>query len=160
MNSVGLPAPVGVRDASPRTAIRPMRTSDAAAWDDYVNGHPQATFFHRTGWSRVLVEVMRHRRHDLVAERDGRLAGVLPLVEVRSRLFGHSLTSLPFAVYGGFKLKPTVPGLSGKLYGPYAGLCLETQIWPDAINHPGFPNAVLRPGEVLRQETDYVFSKS
>lgn len=63
-------------------------------------------------------------------------------------------------LYCGFKLKPTVPGLSGKLYGPYAGLCLETQIWPDAINHPGFPNAVLRPGEVLRQETDYVFSKS
>ncbi|TRL37017.1 aldose epimerase family protein [Rhizobium straminoryzae] len=63
-------------------------------------------------------------------------------------------------LYAGFKLKPTVPGLSGKLYGPYAGLCLETQIWPDAINHAGFPNAVLRPGEVLRQETDYVFSRS
>ncbi|MCO5733494.1 aldose epimerase family protein [Rhizobium sp. SSA_523] len=63
-------------------------------------------------------------------------------------------------LYCGFKLKPTVPGLFGKLYGPYAGLCLETQIWPDAINHEGFPSAVLRPGEVLRQETDYVFSKS
>ena len=63
-------------------------------------------------------------------------------------------------LYCGFKLKPTVPGLTGKLYGPYAGLCLETQIWPDAINHDGFPKAVLRPGEVLRQETDYVFSRS
>jgi aldose 1-epimerase len=37
---------------------------------------------------------------------------------------------------------------------------METQVWPDAINHAGFPNAVLRPGEVLRQETDYIFSKS
>ncbi|WP_430307761.1 aldose epimerase family protein [Rhizobium sp. 0TCS1.26] len=63
-------------------------------------------------------------------------------------------------LYCGFKLKPTVPGLGGAVYHPYGGLCLETQIWPDAINHDGFPSAILRPGEVLRQETDYVFAKS
>ena len=62
--------------------------------------------------------------------------------------------------YAGFKLDVPVPGLDGRKYGPFAGFCLETQIWPDAINHEGFPNAVLRPGEVLRQETDYIFSKS
>ncbi len=62
--------------------------------------------------------------------------------------------------YAGFKLDVPVPGLDGRKYGPFAGFCLETQIWPDAINHDGFPNAVLRPGEVLRQETDYIFSKS
>ena len=62
--------------------------------------------------------------------------------------------------YAGFKLDVPVPGLDGHRYGPFAGFCLETQVWPDAINHAGFPNAVLRPGEVLRQETDYVFSKS
>jgi len=61
--------------------------------------------------------------------------------------------------YAGFKLDVAVPGHQGRRYGPFAGFCLETQIWPDAINHPHFPNAVLRPGEVLRQETDYVFSK-
>lgn len=61
--------------------------------------------------------------------------------------------------YAGFKLDVAVPGHEGRRYGPFAGFCLETQIWPDAINHPNFPNAVLRPGEVLRQDTDYVFSK-
>jgi aldose 1-epimerase len=60
-------------------------------------------------------------------------------------------------VYGGYKLKPTVPGLDGELYGPWAGLALETQVWPDAPNHPDFPSAVLRPGETMRQQTDYVF---
>ena len=59
--------------------------------------------------------------------------------------------------YCGFKLKPTVPGLEGRLHQPFAGLCLETQVWPDAPNHPDFPSAVLRPGETLRQQTDYVF---
>jgi aldose 1-epimerase len=62
--------------------------------------------------------------------------------------------------YAGFKLAVPVPGMDGRRYAPYAGFCLETQIWPDAINHETFPKAVLRPGETLRQETDYVFSKS
>ncbi|WDZ78995.1 galactose mutarotase [Ensifer adhaerens] len=63
-------------------------------------------------------------------------------------------------LYTGAKLNIPVPGLEGRRYGPFAGFCLETQIWPDAINHPGFPNAVLRPGEIRGQETDYVFMKS
>jgi aldose 1-epimerase len=62
--------------------------------------------------------------------------------------------------YAGVKLDVAVPGLEGRRYGPYAGFCLETQIWPDAVNHDAFPQAVLRPGEVLRQETDYIFSKN
>lgn len=61
--------------------------------------------------------------------------------------------------YAGVYLNVPVPGLEGRKYGAFAGFCLETQVWPDAINQSGFPNAVLRPGEVLRQETDYVFSK-
>jgi aldose 1-epimerase len=62
--------------------------------------------------------------------------------------------------YTGFKLNVPVAGHDGKRIGPFAGFCLETQIWPDAVNHEGFPNAVLRPGEVLRQETDYIFTRS
>ena len=46
-------------------------------------------------------DVFRHNTHYLIAERDSRVVAVLPLAEVKSRLFGHALTSLPFAVYGG-----------------------------------------------------------
>jgi aldose 1-epimerase len=63
-------------------------------------------------------------------------------------------------VYAAFKLDVPVPGLGGRHYGPYAGLCMETQVWPDAVNHANFPNAILRPGEVLQQETDYIFQKN
>jgi Galactose mutarotase and related enzymes len=62
--------------------------------------------------------------------------------------------------YAGVYLDVPVPGLEGRRYGPFSGFCLETQIWPDAVNHDGFPNAILRPGETLRQETEYVFAKS
>lgn len=84
--------------------IKSLQSQDknmAKAWDAFVFSHPQATFFHRAGWQRILEEVYRHRCHFLYAEREGQLAGVLPLAHVNSRLFGKSLASLPFAVYGG-----------------------------------------------------------
>ncbi len=49
-------------------------------------------------------------------------------------------------------------GIDTPQHGRYAGLCLETQNWPDAPNKPGFPSAVLRPGKPLRQATRYHFS--
>jgi len=73
----------------------------SARWDAFVLAHPQATFFHRSGWLRVIEKSFGHRGFFLCAEREGVIEGVLPLVEVKSRLFGHSVSSLPFAVYGG-----------------------------------------------------------
>jgi len=43
-------------------------------------------------------------------------------------------------------------------YGPYHGLCLETQHYPDAPNKPDFPSAVLRPGETFKHTTIHKFS--
>lgn len=56
-------------------------------------------------------------------------------------------------VYAGHKMDIPVPGLGGRRYGAYAGLALEPQVWPDAVNHSHFPQMVLRPGETYRQES-------
>lgn len=72
-----------------------------ARWDAYVAAAAAATFFHRAGWQNILEEVFAHRTHYLYAERDGTLVGILPLAQMKSRLFGHALVSLPFCVYGG-----------------------------------------------------------
>lgn len=53
-----------------------------------------------------------------------------------------------------------VPGLGGRRYGHHSGMCLETQIWPDAPNRADYPSAVLRPGERREQRTVYRFSRS
>jgi FemAB-related protein (PEP-CTERM system-associated) len=82
-------------------AIRAAGERDAVSWDDYVLRHPQGTFFHRYGWKRLLESTYRYPGHYLLAEREGRICGVLPLGEVRHLLFGHSLVSVPFCVYGG-----------------------------------------------------------
>jgi FemAB-related protein (PEP-CTERM system-associated) len=81
--------------------IRPLQQQDAARWDAFVQKCPEATFFHRAGWKNVIERAFGHRTHFLYAESAGEIQGVLPLAEIKSRLFGHSLSSLPFCVYGG-----------------------------------------------------------
>ncbi|MCB1775381.1 MAG: peptidoglycan bridge formation protein FemAB, partial [Gammaproteobacteria bacterium] len=84
-----------------RLCIRPAAETDAEAWDRYVTAHADGTFFHRYGWKRLLESTYRYPGHYLLAEDDAGIRGVLPLGEVRHLLFGHSLISVPFCVYGG-----------------------------------------------------------
>lgn len=46
----------------------------------------------------------------------------------------------------------------GIVYNKYAGLCLETQHYPDSPNQPSFPNTILNPGEKFHHTTVYSFS--
>lgn len=81
--------------------IRRLEEIGAGPWDAFVACCPEATFFHRSGWKEVLEQAVGLRTHFLCAVADGDIQGVLPLAEVRSLLFGSSLVSLPFCVYGG-----------------------------------------------------------
>ena len=89
-------------DGSPvAVAVRPFRPEDAGRWDDFVRARADGTFFHLSAWRRVIERAFGHRTHYLLAERAGIVTGVLPLTHVRSALFGSSLISNAFAVYGG-----------------------------------------------------------
>ncbi|MFI9276021.1 aldose epimerase family protein [Kitasatospora sp. NPDC052896] len=46
-----------------------------------------------------------------------------------------------------------VTGESGQPFGPYAGVALETQHFPDSPHHPEYPSTELRPGEEFRSVT-------
>jgi FemAB-related protein (PEP-CTERM system-associated) len=81
--------------------VLPLPVERESSWDAYVRAHTDGTFFHLSGWRNVLARAFGHRGHYLLAEQDGRICGVLPLAEMRSRLFGHTLVSTPFCVYGG-----------------------------------------------------------
>lgn len=89
------------QQVSGKLAVRPMSPADAAAWDAFVFSHPEGTFFHRSGWNRIFRETFRFDVHSLLAERQGRIVGILPLVLQRSLLFGKALISSPFCVEGG-----------------------------------------------------------
>jgi serine/alanine adding enzyme len=71
-------------------------------WDAFAARSEDATFCHLYGWRDVMAGVLGHESLFLGArDSSGALRGILPLVRVRSRLFGHYLVSLPFLNYGG-----------------------------------------------------------
>jgi FemAB-related protein (PEP-CTERM system-associated) len=73
-----------------------------ADWDNFVRAQPGWVHFHLYGWRTVIERVFIHKCIYLAARDDaGRIAGVLPLIRVRSLIFGHFLVSMPFLNYGG-----------------------------------------------------------
>jgi FemAB-related protein (PEP-CTERM system-associated) len=122
-------------------------------WDRFVADCPGASFFHRAGWQRIVQDVFRHPTFFLYAERDGRIEGVLPLAHIRSMLFGKSLVSLPFAVYGG------VAALNGE-----AGASLEAEAERLAqrlgVEHLEFRNVLPRHADWPTQDLYVTFRKA
>lgn len=84
-----------------KVLVKSLDLTDLDRWDAYVQGAQSATFFHRAGWKSVLERAFGHKAHFLYAECAGAIVGILPLAQVKSALFGNSLSSLPFCVYGG-----------------------------------------------------------
>ena len=102
------PAPEAVVKVAAEPAVpeQPLRVREIlpgedARWDSYVSRHAHGTFFHRTGWSRVVAEQFHHYPHHLVVEQGRRWLGVLPLFLTKSPFLGKNLVSVPYAVYGG-----------------------------------------------------------
>ncbi len=60
--------------------------------------------------------------------------------------------------YTGNFLDGTNTGKRGVVYEKHSGFCLETQHFPDSVNHPAFPSTILRPGSVYSTQTTYKFS--
>ncbi len=98
----------------------------------------------------------------LVGERDHGLVGIdsnlvlrdghnpdKPIVSLWSEDTGLELqlwTEQPgLQVFNGPKMQESVPGHDGVVYGPFGGLCLEPQNFPDAINRVDWPNSVYAP---------------
>jgi serine/alanine adding enzyme len=72
-----------------------------AAWQTYVKSAPLASLYHGLEWRDVLLPAFGHRSWYLMAQDEAETRGVLPLIELKSSLFGHSFVSLPFLDYGG-----------------------------------------------------------
>jgi len=59
--------------------------------------------------------------------------------------------------YSGNFLDGSFTGRHGVKYEKHAGLCLETQHFPDSPNHPNFPSTELKPGETMHSTTTFTF---
>jgi FemAB-related protein (PEP-CTERM system-associated) len=70
-------------------------------WDAYVGSHPQPSAYHYSGWPRLIARAFNHEAVLLAAADGSRVTGVLPLIVMRSRVFGRFVVSLPFLNEGG-----------------------------------------------------------
>jgi aldose 1-epimerase len=103
--------------------------------------------------------------HNFVLRRDGE-AGLIHAAEIAEPMSGRTLdvyTTEPGLQFysgnwiGSDSIGGRVAGKAGRVYGPRAGLCLETQHYPDSPNQPGFPSTILRPDAQYRSRTVFAF---
>ncbi len=88
--------------APPELTIRAVGREHHAAWDAFVRAQAGWTPFHLFGWRHAVEDTLGHDcLYYTATDAAGALHGVLPLVRVRSLLFGHYLVSMPFVNYGG-----------------------------------------------------------
>jgi len=76
-------------------------SSEATRWDSFVAANPAATYCHSWNWKQVIENSFGWRTSYLLAEEDGVVHGVLPMVIQKSRLFGTFVSSMPFLNAGG-----------------------------------------------------------
>ena len=71
-------------------------------WNRYVESNPSASLYHRAEWQALIKETFGHSGYYFSArDKTGNITGVLPLIRLRSRLFGDFMVSMPYFNYGG-----------------------------------------------------------
>jgi len=84
-------------------------------WDAVVAQWPGGGVFHLHAWHKVMKEGLGHTAmHVGARDADGTLVGILPLVRVRSLLFGDYLISMPFLNEGGPVGRPEARRMLGE----------------------------------------------
>jgi serine/alanine adding enzyme len=88
-------------DAAGPIVAMPADDSGRAEWEAYVAGAAGAELYHDYRWRPLIERLFGHRTLYLIARDAHRVRGVLPLVRLKSRLFGDFMVSLPYLNYGG-----------------------------------------------------------
>tara|TARA_R110001592_G_scaffold319321_1_gene596884 strand:- start:39448 stop:40731 length:1284 start_codon:yes stop_codon:yes gene_type:complete len=102
-------------DVSNDINVRSIQEDELSAWDHYVESKPNSSIYHFSAFKKVIERSFGHSSVYLAAfSKSGELCGVLPAVELKSRLFGHFLVSMPYFTYGAVLADSNV--VSGALY--------------------------------------------
>jgi CelD/BcsL family acetyltransferase involved in cellulose biosynthesis len=66
-------------------------------WMDFISKHDQATIFHHPDWIKTIGSTYGFQSASLGVVGDNRLVGILPLLDIRSRITGKRGVCLPFS---------------------------------------------------------------
>ena len=88
---------------NPEIIISLLNNNSAIAnWDEYVANHPAGTVYHLTKWRDVIYRSFKHQAYYYLAhDTEMKIKGILPLIRLKSRLFGDFMVSMPYFNYGG-----------------------------------------------------------
>ena len=78
-----------------------LSETELSAWDDFVARQPQASVYHLSVWRHILHKAFGKHWYVIAALQDDVIRAGLPLVHMKSRLFGNFLVSMPYFNYGG-----------------------------------------------------------
>lgn len=81
--------------------ITKIYKDDFSLWDSYVYNHPESNLYHLSAWLKVINKTYKHEAIYLVAKKDKKIVGILPIFRIKHFIFGDSLTSIPFFDMGG-----------------------------------------------------------
>ncbi|MGR3309902.1 MAG: FemAB family XrtA/PEP-CTERM system-associated protein [Candidatus Brocadiales bacterium] len=81
--------------------VKILSTNTAEKWDSYVQTSQEGTLYHLTAWKGIIENTFGHKTYYVYTEGDGKITGILPLVLMKSLLFGKFIISVPFFNYGG-----------------------------------------------------------
>ncbi|WSQ08764.1 galactose mutarotase [Streptomyces sp. NBC_01231] len=118
-----------------------------AIGDDIRAGHPQQILAQGYDHNWALDKGITAKPEHVATLRDPSSGRTLKIATVEPGL----------QFYSGNFLDGTLVGTSGSTYRQGDALCLETQHFPDAPNHPSFASTVLRPGQTYRTTTIHSF---
>lgn len=95
----------------------------------------------------------------VIDKTENELSMAAEVISDESNLMLEIFTTEPVVHFYAGKGVPAITARHNIKYGEFSGLCLETQVHPNAINISHFPNTILRPGEEYYHKTVYKVSE-
>lgn len=124
---------------------------------DFTSAHPIGE---RIGANDEQLRFGGGYDHNFVLNRSD--SGLVLAAHLRDPASGRVLeirtTEPGIQFYSGNFLDGSITGRGGVVYGHRAGLCLETQHFPDSPNQAAFPSTILEPGQTYRSRTLWTFT--
>jgi len=81
--------------------IKKLTPQDRSRWDLFVEKHPQSKIYHKYAWKEIIEKSFSKQALYYLAEQNGQVKGILPLIKFHTPLTGKALISIPYVNYGG-----------------------------------------------------------
>ena len=80
--------------------VKKVKNSDQTRWDLYVAQHPEASPYHFYAWCKAIEKSYLHENCSLIAEKNGKIVGIFPLIRICLPFIFNKIVALPYCDVG------------------------------------------------------------